>query len=88
MALSLRLQASCRARIALLVLAMVAGAAGAADAPRFADPAKILRVSMDGEEAGFDPQGVGDVYSFTVVSAIFEAPYQYDYYGDRTTVCN
>ncbi len=65
---------------------MLAGAAGAADAPRFADPAKILRVSMDGEEAGFDPQGVGDVYSFTVIGAIFESPYQYDYYGGARVV--
>ena len=34
-----------------------------------ADAAKVLRVSMDGEEAGFDPQGVGDSYSFTAVGA-------------------
>ena len=86
MALSPRLRASCRARIALLVFAMLAGAAGAADAPRFADPAKTIRVSMDGEEAGFDPQGVGDVYSFTVTDAIFEALYEYDYYGGARIV--
>jgi len=46
----------------------------------------VLRVSMDGEEAGLDPQAVGDTYSFTVVSAIFEPPYQYDYYGGSRVV--
>jgi len=70
---------------AAIALAVLAGTA-AAEAPRFADPAKILRVSMDGEEAGFDPQGVGDVYSFTVIGAIFESPYQYDYYGGARVV--
>src|SRR5215470_13801373 len=52
-----------------------------ARAADFADPTKVLRVSMDGEEAGFDPQAIGDTYSFTVTTAIFEPPYQYDYYG-------
>jgi ABC-type transport system substrate-binding protein len=52
-----------------------------ARAADFVDPTKVLRVSMDGEEAGFDPQAIGDSYSFTVTNAIFEPPYQYDYYG-------
>src|SRR6478609_6107374 len=52
----------------------------------FADPAKTLRVTMDGEEAGFDPQAVGDSYSFTVIGAIFEPLYQYDYYGGTRIV--
>jgi hypothetical protein len=56
----------------LLVLALCAAleprAIGAAD---FADVAKTLRASMDGEEAGFDPQAVGEAYSFTVIGAIF-----------------
>jgi hypothetical protein len=46
--------------------------------PKWADPAKSLRVTMDGGEAGFDPQAAGDIYSFTVVSAIFDELYQYD----------
>jgi peptide/nickel transport system substrate-binding protein len=78
--------ARCLVCIALVALAATATAVTTADAPRWADPGKTLRVSMDGEEAGFDPQGVGDVYSFTVVSAIFEAPYQYDYYGGARIV--
>ena len=52
----------------------------------FADTAKTLRVSMDGEEAGFDPQAVGDSYSFTVIGAIFEPLYQYDYFGGSRIV--
>ena len=71
---------------ALVALSVFGGTVRAADPPRWADPAKTLRVSMDGEEAGFDPQGVGDVYSFTVIGAIFEAPYQYDYYGGTRIV--
>jgi len=58
----------------------------AASSAGFADPAKVLRVSMEGEEAGFDPQAVGDVYSQTVTGAIFEALYQYDYYGGARIV--
>jgi ABC-type transport system substrate-binding protein len=41
---------------------------------------------MDGEEAGFDPQAVGESYSFTVIGAIFEPLYQYDYYGGARIV--
>ncbi len=47
--------------------------------PAWADPAKVLHVMMEGGEAGFDPQAVGDFYSFTVISAIFDQLYQYDY---------
>ena len=66
-----------------LFLALGPEGVGAAS---FADPAKTLRVSMDGEEAGFDPQAVGDTYSFSVIGAIFEALYQYDYYGGARIV--
>ena len=52
----------------------------------FADPAKVLRVSMDGEEAGLDPQAVGEVYSLTPISAMFEPLYEYDYYGSARVV--
>ena len=41
---------------------------------------------MDGEEAGFDPQAAGDVYSFIVTGAIFETLYEYDYYGGARIV--
>ena len=52
----------------------------------FADPAKVLRVSMDGEEAGLDPQAVGELYSLTPISAMFEPLYEYDYYGSARIV--
>ena len=68
------------ALVVALALFFALGPEGAS-AASFADPAKTLRVSMDGEEAGFDPQAVGDSYSFTVIGAIFEPLYQYDYYG-------
>jgi ABC-type transport system substrate-binding protein len=71
----------------LLVLALwVVLNPQAIGAARFADVTKTLRVSMDGEEAGFDPQAVGDFYSFTVIGAIFEPLYQYDYYGGARIV--
>ena len=82
-----RPQGKARAQVVAVRIAIVVVAScfaldihGASSA-RFADPAKVLRVSMEGEEAGFDPQAVGDVYSQTVTGAIFEALYQYDYYG-------
>jgi oligopeptide transport system substrate-binding protein len=70
----------------LLLALYLALACGCAMAVSFGDPAKTLRVSMDGEEAGFDPQAVGDSYSFTVIGAIFEPLYQYDYYGGARIV--
>ena len=81
--------AGTKARAAIvLILACCASvvALPATAAAPFADPAKTLRVSMDGEEAGFDPQAVGEFYSFSVVDAIFEPLYQYDYYGGARIV--
>jgi ABC-type transport system substrate-binding protein len=51
-----------------------------------ADPAKVLRVTMDGEEAGLDPHAVGEAYSLIPIGAIFEALYEYDYYGGPRVV--
>ena len=65
----------------LLFVALCVAAPQNAAAAGAADPSKTLRVSMDGEEAGFDPQAASDTYSFTVVEAIFDAPYEFDYYG-------
>src|SRR5215469_18119468 len=70
----------------LLLTLCLLFACGCAMAVSFGNPAKTLRVSMDGEEAGFDPQAVGDSFSFTVISAIFEPLYQYDYYGGARIV--
>ena len=74
-----------RATVLLCALAGVVSCTVAAPA-RAADPAKVLRVSMDGEEAGLDPHAVGEVYSLTPISAIFEALYEYDYYGGPRVV--
>jgi|SRR5271169_581974 len=52
----------------------------------WADPAKVLHVMMDGGEAGFDPQAASDGYSFTVISAIFDQLYQYEYLGGSQIV--
>ena len=74
-------------RALLVMTAVLCAATASAAAPVVAgDPAKVLRVSMDGEEAGFDPQGAADTYSFTVITAIFEPPYQFDYYGGSRVV--
>ena len=44
-----------------------------------ADPAKILRITFQAAETGFDPVKVSDYYSGTVIEAIFEPLLTYDY---------
>jgi ABC-type transport system substrate-binding protein len=44
-----------------------------------ADPAKSLRVTFMAAETGFDPVKTSDVYSGTVIEAIFEPLLTYDY---------
>ena len=44
-----------------------------------ADPAKSLRVTFMAAETGFDPVKTSDVYSGTVIEAIFEPLLSYDY---------
>ena len=76
-----------RRNIALAVLLAFAAVtpAGAAapaktDTPaRGADPSKVLRVAFISAETGFDPQVGGDIYSNSVIRAIFDPPYTYDY---------
>jgi ABC-type transport system substrate-binding protein len=58
---------------AALALALFAASAGAADMN------KMLRVSFDEAETGFDPQVAGDIYSTYVHRAIFDPLYKYDY---------
>ena len=66
---------------------MVAGVSGAADAPRWADPAKTLRVMFPIAETGFDPQATQDYYSSHVQRAILDplyrviARYRYRWFG-------
>ena len=69
-----------------LAAAFLAAAVTLAPCAYAADAAKVLRVSMDGEEAGLDPQAAGEAYSFTPIGAIFEPLYEYDYYGGARVV--
>jgi ABC-type transport system substrate-binding protein len=44
-----------------------------------ADPAKILRVTFQAAETGFDPVKVSDYYSGTIIEAVFDPLLTYDY---------
>src|SRR5260221_1632758 len=44
-----------------------------------ADPAKVLRVTFQAAETGFDPVKVSDYYSGSVIEAIFDPLLTYDY---------
>jgi len=44
-----------------------------------ADPAKILRVTFQAAETGFDPVAVSDYYSGTIIEAVFDPLLTYDY---------
>jgi len=61
-------------RLALAWLCALLPALGSA-----AEPAKILRVAMNAAETTLDPARIDDLYSRTLTSHIFEAPYQYDH---------
>jgi ABC-type transport system substrate-binding protein len=61
-----------RTRLAAALLAL-AGAAGAADAP------KVLRYAFPAQETGFDPARISDLYSRAVTAHVFDALYEYDY---------
>src|SRR5215471_17807400 len=50
-----------------------------------ADLAKVLRVSSN-DIVSLDPQQGTDLYSTRVASAIFEAPYQFDYLAEPAKV--
>jgi oligopeptide transport system substrate-binding protein len=59
--------------VRLLFLLLFAAGAHAAD------PAKILRVTFQAAETGFDPARISDYYSGTVIEAIFDPLLTYDY---------
>src|SRR6476659_9602542 len=42
---------------------------------------RTLHVAFPVGETGFDPQALGDTYSFTVCDAIFDTLYTYDYFA-------
>jgi oligopeptide transport system substrate-binding protein len=44
-----------------------------------ADPSKVLRITFQAAETGFDPVKVSDYYSGTVIEAIFDPLLTYDY---------
>ncbi|HEY7241436.1 MAG TPA: ABC transporter substrate-binding protein [Burkholderiales bacterium] len=60
-------------RALVLALGFAAAAANAAD------PAKILRITFQAAETGFDPVRVSDYYSGSVIEAIFDPLLTYDY---------
>jgi oligopeptide transport system substrate-binding protein len=62
-------------RVRALVLALALSFCGA----HAADPTKILRVTFQAAETGFDPIRVSDYYSGTVIQAIFDPLLTYDY---------
>src|SRR6187397_844916 len=59
-----------------LAAALLFGAGAVAGA---ADPSKILRITFQAAETGFDPVKVSDYYSGTVIEAIFDPLLTYDY---------
>jgi ABC-type transport system substrate-binding protein len=63
-------------RLAALVLVLFVLALPARAAP---DPAKVVRDVFPVAETGFDPAAVHDLYSGTVVQAMFETLFGYDY---------
>jgi oligopeptide transport system substrate-binding protein len=62
-----------RVRLPVLILAITFTAAHGAD------PSKILRITFQAAETGFDPVKVSDYYSGTVIEAIFDPLLTYDY---------
>jgi ABC-type transport system substrate-binding protein len=61
------------------VVIAVAASALAPHPARAADPGKVIRDVFPVAETGFDPAGVHDLYSGTVVQAIHETLFTYDY---------
>ena len=65
--------------VALAIGAFAAAPRRRAAQPKWADPAKTLRVTFPIAETGFDPQATSDYYSSHVERAIFEPLYTFDY---------
>ena len=62
-----------------VALAFAAFAADGFAQPKWADPAKTIRVMFPVAETGFDPQATSDYYSAHVERAIFDPLYTFDY---------
>ncbi len=63
---------------------LVASAQPAASAPPSAQPLKVVRYAFLIAETGFDPAQITDLYSRTVASGIFEAPFEYEFLAKPT----
>jgi ABC-type transport system substrate-binding protein len=70
----------------LAAVALVAAMPPAATAAGPADPDKVIRDVFPVAETGFDPAAVHDLYSGTIVQAIFETLYTYDYLAQPAKV--
>jgi ABC-type transport system substrate-binding protein len=71
-------------RATLFAIALLAGCndapqSGSFQAPEAAGPGKVLRVTFQAAETGFDPVKVSDYYSGSVIEAIFDPLLTYDY---------
>ncbi len=62
-----------------LGVAPIGAVAQAPGADARADPTKVLRTVIMIAETGFDPQVAQDLYSNTIIQAIFDPLYEYDY---------
>lgn len=63
---------------ALLTLTLLTSP-GTVTAATWADPTKVLEVSLETDVTGFDPAGTQDGYSNTIEARIFDALYEWDY---------
>ena len=54
---------------------------GGASPAQSTDMGKTLHVAFPVAETGFDPQAAYDIYSFSVIGAIFDPLYVYDYFA-------
>ncbi len=70
----------------LAAVALVAAMPLPATAASPADPDKVIRDVFPVAETGFDPAAVHDLYSGTIVQAIFETLYTYDYLAQPAKV--
>ncbi len=63
------------------IAALACGFALQAPVPGYAaaDPAKVLHVTIEAADDGFDPAHTNNAYSSRIAQAIFEAPLTYDY---------
>jgi ABC-type transport system substrate-binding protein len=66
-------------RVVLMVFLLLSGCDDATRSGRPAASGKVLRVTFQAAETGFDPARVSDYYSGTVIEAIFDPLLTYDY---------